>query len=347
MKKKIIVAAIAAAVAAPMAAMADAVVYGKVRVATQYHDRDNCENCDAWGLVDQVSRLGIKGSEDLGNGLKAIYKMEFGVNVGDGVSNGSLSKNADGFWSQRNAYVGLAGDWGTFLAGRHDTPYKLSVGKLDFFADTAADNDTTSGGGTRGVGLFEGLRTDGALVYISPNWAGFNFSGAAIQSTARDEGNDDYDNFAHGYSLAAQWGNGPWFIGGGYENLNYDEILNNSALTDETKWRVGVGVLGFSNFSAAAQYEDRSDRRGVSGQDSQSWQLSLAYDFGNNRIKGMYGDFDDDSAGDTGDFDTWAVGLQHNLSKRTDVQVLYRQKNADSDVAVDDDVFALQLDHAF
>lgn len=340
MKKKLIVAAIAAAVAAPTIAMADATVYGKVRVATQYHDRDG-DDADAWGLQDHSSRLGIKGSEDLGNGLKAIYKMEFGVNVGDGFGKGS-------FWSQRNSYVGLAGDWGTFLAGKHDTPYKMSSGKLDFFADTMADYDTgglTGVPSPKGVSLFHSLRSDGAIAYISPSFAGFTLSGALIQTTTAG-GFSDADDFMSAYSLAAQYSNGPWFASLAYESLD-PESLTGSPGADDTKWRVGLGILGWSGFSASFIYEDRDSIANNDDVDSTAWQLQGAYDFGNNRIKAMYGDFDDDSASDIGDGDTWALGYQYNFSSRTDVQVLYRQYNGDDASSLDDDVFAVQLDHNF
>lgn len=360
MNKKLIVAAIAAAMVAPMAAMADATVYGKVRVATQYADRDG-ENFfdedddfqrrsnDSWGMEDQVSRLGIKGSEDLGNGLKAIYQMEFGVNVGDGVGKG-------GFWTQRNSYVGLAGGWGTFLMGRHDTPYKISSGKLDMFADTVADYDNgcdvarLCDFNPNGAGqLFHSIRTDGAIAYISPSFSGFTFAGALVQ-TDTEAGFDDADDFASAYSLAAMFHNGPWFASLAYEDLDGESLgfYQNELFRDnDTKWRIGLGILGWAGFSVSGIYEDRQNANFIDGADRTSWQLQAAYDFGNNRVKGMYGNRDDDGTlFDRNDYTTWAIGFQHNLSKRTDVQVLYRDLNGDDDV-LDDSVFALQLDHAF
>jgi predicted porin len=341
MTKKILVAAIAAAVSVPMAAMADATVYGKVNVASQYMDRDTG---DSWGMEDQASRLGIKGSEDLGAGLKAIYQMEFGVNVGDGFGKG-------GFWSQRNSYVGLAGDWGTALAGRHDTPHKISSGKLDFFADTAADYDTCTGSGTvcaqspNGVGLFHSLRVDGAIAYISPNFSGLTVAGAVVQ-TGTDVAFEDADDFASAYSLAAMYSQGPFFGSLSYETLDPESLAGApSGTDDDSKWRAGFGILGMSGFSASVVYENRTDSGFVSGADSDAWQLQAAYDFGKNRVKGMYGQFDGDNSIDV-DFDTWAIGLEHNLSKRTQAQVLYRAKDFD-DIDLEENVFGVQLNHAF
>jgi len=339
MKKKIIVAAVAAAMVAPMAAMADATVYGKIRVATQYHDRD-ATNADAWGLVDHSSRLGIKGSEDLGNGLKAVYKMEFGVNVGEGYGKSS-------FWSQRNSYVGLAGGWGTFLVGKHDTPFKISSGKLDFFADTAADYDGSSlgvAGSGKGVGLFHSLRVDGAIAYISPSMAGFTVAGAIVQTNVKG-GFEDADDFMSAYSLAAMYSNGPFFGSLAYENIDPQSLVGAPAgASDFSKWRLGLGVLGMSGFSASFIYEDRSDYD-FAGLDGDSWQIQGAYDFGNNRVKAMYGELDWDGTG-SGGYDSWAIGLAHSFSKRTSAEVLYRQADADN-TSGEDDVFALQLNHSF
>jgi predicted porin len=357
MNKKLIVAAIAAAVAAPSIAAADATVYGKVRVATQYHDRDG-ERYDSWGMQDQVSRLGIKGSEDLGNGLSAIYKMEFGVNVGDGFG------KQGNFWSQRNSYVGLAGGWGTFLVGRHDTPYKMSSGKLDLFADTAADYDNAPVTGVptaKGVGLFNSLRVDGAIAYVSPSFSGFTLSAALVQTDTSgllldgSDLNEDADDFASAYSIAAQYSNGPWFASLAYEDLDPESlgVANNAPLLDnDKKWRVGLGILGMAGFSVTGIYEDRSNTNFVDGADTSAWQIQGAYDFGNNRVKAMYGSFsgDDDVLAIADDGDTWAIGYQYNFSSRTDVQVLYRDYDGDAgDLSGlgDDSVFAVQLDHSF
>jgi predicted porin len=378
MNKKIIVAAVAAAVATPMVASADATMYGQVRVATQYAKRTSqinssgdSVNRDSWGMADQVSRLGVKGDEDLGNGLKAIYQLEFGVDVGDGYGKGD-------FWSQRNSYVGLSGGFGTFLAGKHDTPFKISTGKLDFFADTAADADNDGFGSTntynpRGVGLFDSRRANGAIAYVSPSLAGFTFAGAVIQHGTDPFGGSNpatgtpkATDFAGAYSLAGMYSNGPWFAALAYENIDPKALLGipgSANVPKDKKWRLGLGILDLNNFSAAFVYEnhDIADRNFDGGKSkAKSWQLSAAYDFGNSRVKAMYGDFNGNADGGLGvtqlgenisDFKTWAIGLQHNLSKRTDVQLLYRAKDLKSyngiKTAPNDDVFALQLDHSF
>ena len=56
--------------------------------------------------------------------------------------------------------------------GRHDTPLKISTGKLDLFADTLADMNATVG--------FQDLRADNAVAYISPSFSGFTLAAAIV-----------------------------------------------------------------------------------------------------------------------------------------------------------------------
>jgi len=143
----------------------------------------------------RANRVGVKGSEDLGGGLKAIYQIELGINPTD--TNNNLVNNADTI-SMRNTFVGLAGGFGTVLMGRHDTPLKISTGKLDFFADTLADMNATVG--------FHDLRADNAVAYISPSFSGFTLAAAIVPAgggTALGTTNTQSDNINEGWSIAA------------------------------------------------------------------------------------------------------------------------------------------------
>jgi predicted porin len=170
MKKNIIALAIASAVAAPVAFADAPTVYGKVNMALQQTDADVAgvavQN-DGTTVDDVASRLGIKGSEDLGNGLKAIYKIEFSVPVGSSSTIGN-----------RNQYVGLAGGFGTVLMGRHDTPTKMIQAK-DLFNDGVADNKPMAGGlGAFGKGMEN--RVNNVLAYVSPSFSGVKLIAAFV-----------------------------------------------------------------------------------------------------------------------------------------------------------------------
>jgi predicted porin len=129
MKQKLIstmIAAIAASSMASVAAADDATVYGKLNVSLNNVDYDGGD--DEWKLSSNASRIGLKGSFDINEGLKAIYKMEYEVAVDDGNAD-------DDEFKQRNIYGGFQGNFGTVIAGHHDTPTKLIQDKVDRFND--------------------------------------------------------------------------------------------------------------------------------------------------------------------------------------------------------------------
>lgn len=191
MKKKLLhLAVIAAVSAAPLSAMAEATVYGKVHLSVDTFsgmmdaDQDSTDGAANDGTADDVSmfvssnssRLGVKGSVDAGDGLKAIYKMEWTV----GVDAGGAPAGS------RNAYGGLSGGFGTVMAGYHDNPVKLVGRKMDLFGDTVADSralitedwtDDRLGSFLGYMNKFGGV--DLMLGYLVQDDAGDSFGGVA------------------------------------------------------------------------------------------------------------------------------------------------------------------------
>jgi predicted porin len=331
------------------------------------------------------SRIGVKGSEDLGNGLKAIYQIEFNVDIANEnrdtfIANGNRGSGV----SMRNSFVGLAGNFGTFLVGRHDTPLKISTGKLDLFSDTLADYNHTVG--------FDDVRADNAIAYISPSFSGFSFAGALIPSGGASPlgyYNSNNDSIGSAWSLAAIYNNGPFYASVAYENLTDDHWVGNSTTTegtiyqgqsindvyqglygsgakDDTKWRVGLGLLDWNGFTLTGIYESRTNVLGAPNSADQTlWQIQAGYAFGNNMIKGMYGQADVEKCADpfnygyrftcgpygldiadNKDISTWAIAFDHNFSKRTKAYALYTQMDSDQQDA-DWSGFSLGMIHSF
>ena len=122
MKKGLLAVAVAGALTMG-AAQAETSIYGSIRYDYNNIKQEIGNEGDAKrvsDLQDQGSRIGIKGSEDLGNGLALVFKAEFGFNGMEG------GKNGDGF-KNRLAMIGLAGDFGTFAVGRLDNPFKQTI----------------------------------------------------------------------------------------------------------------------------------------------------------------------------------------------------------------------------
>lgn len=315
MNKKLLALAVAAA-ALPLSAQADVTIYGQVHSSIDVIDADAASDTYT-DVTSRSSRIGFKGSEDLGDGLSFIWQAETTYDMSNG-----------GAWgSGRNAFVGLAGGWGTFVYGNHDTPLKMSTAKLDFFADELADNDN---GGSLG---FVDIRAADAIAYISPNMSGLTLAGAIIPD-------GDYDgdgDVAGAYSLAAMYSNGGLYLAGAYENL--DDLIGGA---DRNHWRVGAG-FDFDAFGVAAIYEDGEGFYG----DYDIWQISGKFTFGNNVVKAMYGQNDTDTRGDN---DAWAIGLDHNFTKRTKVYAQYADSEfnlKDTNYGGDQSGFSVGLKHKF
>ncbi len=128
MKKSILTLAVAAALAAPLAAQADTILYGSARVSVDYNDDDTLSNLfkgDAsWDVANNFSRLGVLGEEDLGGGLSAVYQYEFSVDVTEGTN--FLGR-------PRPKFVGLKGGFGQLTVGTQYTPYYEVLGVNDIF----------------------------------------------------------------------------------------------------------------------------------------------------------------------------------------------------------------------
>jgi predicted porin len=365
--KKVLAIAITAALVAPVAAMADATIYGKVRQGIDYVDidfdqsngnpNDYDDDVDEIQINDKTSRLGVKGSEDLGDGLKAVYKIEYGVNISGPGNGGDLNA--------RNAYVGLAGDsWGTLLVGRHDTPLKMSTGRLDYFSDTSADNnggqiDNNFGGYTENL---TDRRADGTIAYISPSFSGFTIAGATVPGEVSDNGTNEANGIADGYSVAGMYSNAGLYVSAAYEAIDGDWMNERVSPADDdlSQWRVGAG-WDAGNWKISGVYENEQiDARGPGDdiKDADKWVIAGAIKFGNGMAKAKYFDYSDDGTLNTNpandnylDHNGFAIGYDYNFSKRTQLSALYvmstfdDQPNGADDVDVS--VFGVQMNHSF
>lgn len=117
------------------------------------------------------SRLGFRGTEDLGDGLSAVFRLEQGVNIDDGT----LAQGGRGFG--REASVGLSSrTWGTVLAGRLPTPYYVVHSTVDAFAWVGSGglpSVVRSESASRPLlPLQTAARADNAIGYASPDWGG-------------------------------------------------------------------------------------------------------------------------------------------------------------------------------
>ena len=329
MKKNVIALAIAAAVAAP-AANAAPTVYGIANMAFQM----DAKGKDSGQSVDSVvSRVGVKGSEDLGSGLKAVYKFEFQVNI-DSENNSTTEAKTTPSLTARNQYVGLAGGFGTVLMGRHDTPLKMSQPK-DLFNDGLLDNDkmTNIGFGNTKGGEDRVAQT---LAYVSPSFGGVKLAAALVPNEAATPAKDSaitnisslaamYGSKKKGLYLAAalnvaddksgdqKYGriSAQYAVDGLVANAMYQK--SSAAGAEGSNIMIGAAYK-MGKFMPKLKYSMNSEDK-KSGKEGTVVALGVDYSLGKKTKAYLeFGMFDDDFAGGKStSYNSTSIGLQHKF----------------------------------
>jgi predicted porin len=325
MNKKLLTVAVAAILAAPTAVLADVTVYGRLHMSADYTDSTSTPTRPGsktnLGVSSNSSRLGFKGSEDVGGGLKTVWQMESTIDV-DGDSASSLAN--------RNTYLGLAGGFGTFLMGRHDTPFKMFSRSLDPFTDTIADTRQLlgqSGAFDGGVGF--DLRAPNVIAYITPDFSGFNAVLAYVTGAAKNTQGAD-NNKLGAFSFNTTYKNGPIYAGFAYENHSKN-IVGTTGRNNPSAWRLG-GSYAFGPAKIGAMYEQLSDVDSSTANLKRSGStLFGTYTFGMETVKLAYTQVGKwkNNAGSLSNSQASlvALGVDHQLSKRTTAYAQYTGLN--------------------
>lgn len=309
--KKILAIAIASAFAAPaFAATSNVDVYGIVNVSVNsIDDNDDLNGSSNISVTSNASRLGVKGSEDLGGGLSAIWQIESSINADE----------ASGNLGGRNTFVGLSSkEMGTVLLGRHDTPMKGIGRKVDNFGDTLADSRNLLGSmdDDDGKNTWD-LRPNNVIAYVSPTFSGLTVTGAYVTDWQTGSNAID-DNEMNAYSLSAVYANGPLMVGGAYEK-------HNDYSFSEAMWRV-VGSYAIGDLTLAGQFEKISSDDNA--REHTGWGAFANYKIGAITLKANYLRAGDEKASFGSDgANQWTMGADYALSKRTTVYAFYVDVN--------------------
>jgi general bacterial porin, GBP family len=244
MKKQLILAAAAAAFASASYAQSSVTLYGIVDAGITYTTNVNGNNNFAGtsGNV-QASRWGLRGVEDLGGGLKAVFTLESGFNIMNGQQNGGLFN--------RQAFVGLTQDqFGTLTLGRQFDSMIDYVGPM-----TAVG----SWGGTYTAHLLDSddlnatFSLNNSIKYASPNFSGFRFGGLYSFS---NEAGGFADNRAYSAGMSYEYGG--LRAGAAYTQINGVNATAGGAVQGSPLASTfGAGVDGNArqrNWGAGASY---------------------------------------------------------------------------------------------
>jgi len=254
MQKKIIALAIASALTVPALAFADtanANFYGVLNGDVELVKAGGAPGTAATSrgrITSNASRFGVNGSDDLGNGLSAIYQIESRVNL-TGTETAAGGGVFDGI---RNTNLGLKGAFGTAFIGQWDTPFKVSHNKVELFDNTTIATATAILGSISGTQNKFNVRQGSSVQYWTPDMAGFKVMGAYstkndVPDTANTNGTPRLASVSGAYDA------GPIYVALAYEQHKAAPVGAASALTDKGT-RV-VGAFTTDVFQVGLTYE--------------------------------------------------------------------------------------------
>ena len=300
MKNLCLALALSGAFAGTAAAQSSVAVYGLVDVGLVV------ESGGAAGSVTKLtsgagngSRLGFRGTEDLGGGLSANFVLESGLLL----DTGGLAQG--GLFLGRQSTVGLKGSFGAMVLGRQLTPYFSVLGLADPFS-------TGSAGAITNVMATTGTRMNNTVKYQTPNLRGF--TGEIAYGLGEVAGNNSA-NRAFGYS--AGYANGALDIRIGHHHRN------NATGSDSARNTIAAGTY---DFKVAKAYFAYAINKGAGALDSADAMGGVSIPLGVHKLMASYIRHRDKTAAGQ-DASQWALGYVYRLSKRTDIYTSYGRIN--------------------
>jgi predicted porin len=322
MKKSLLALAVLGAFAGAAQAQTNVTLYGLVDigVATGDGGGDDGRLTQMSSGNNAASRWGIRGTEDLGSGLKASFVLENGFDSSDGSGGAGFS---------RLAYLGLGGAFGEVRLGRQDTLIKTLSGIIDPFgaAGMANIHDYFLGGMDQ--------RTPNNLTYMTPNFGGF--TAAAQYGFGETEGDSGANR---DLSLSLGYANGPLAVQAAYRKQNYAASFTADDVdAGDAEFETQAGEFDFGDFTGAF----------AADVDVKDAIVGATYNFGVAKLHAMYGQRNLDGtivgAGVDEKIRSGAIGVSVPFGASAIRANYIKVQNRDVDDA-DSDVLALSYTYA-
>jgi len=381
MKKHLIAAAVAAAVAVP--ATAQVTVYGVLdggygtykskagSLSYKHTIAGGLDNGNGEGWING-SRLGFRGSEDLGGGLKANFVLELGIQysnaadrtIADAAGDAYTTNGATAFFgNKRQTWFGISGGFGEVRIGNQDNIVKVQT---DEFEVNGGPNSPYNFLAPGVVG-----RSANAIGYISPTFNGLQAQAMLDVGETATGSTSGKDNRATMFRV--KYSQGPLQVGASrseFKDVGYSGtggILVNLPSTEGDVLSVNANSASIDkvthegygaryNFGVAEAFYQNSkvkfsDSVATNVGDITSNVVGLAVPMGNVRLSAAYSKGDvQDGGTKTVEFDGYQLIGSYNLSKRTDMYAIVSQRKADtlsSTVDSTEKVTAIGLRHRF
>ncbi len=301
MKRTLLIATVATLAAGAASAQSSVTVYGRLNTSIErqkYIGADGTQTV----LQNNGSRLGFKGVEDLGGGLKAGFTLEHRFDV----DTGAATNGAAGFWGGAGeSSVNLSGGFGMIKAGHYTSEA--------YFATSDVTDLLNHGTGTSADALYKYLGGDSNKVsYRTPDLGGLTAELGILAGEGKGK---------RAYDFAANYGAGPFGLGFGYEKASNSD--------SQFAFRGSYVVDAFAVTGYVQRY--KNDALDAS---KTIYRISGQYNIGAAELHAAFG-----AAGklETGGviyedkLRQYTVGANYNLSKRTKVFAFYSRVNTEGD----------------
>ena len=299
---RLMLAAVAVCGTSAVMAQSSVTIYGRVNTTIEHQKTGNLSKTS---MENNNSRIGFKGVEDLGNGLKAGFQLEAGFGSDDG--SGPLT-------FKRQSEVNLSGNFGMVRLGNFypESYYATS----DYIGMHNHETGSSSDVLYYDAAWFDGNRTGNKVAYRTPTFN--NFWAEASVSLHEKANNPVVKVNKNAYDLAANYNNGPLSLGAGYSywNSNYQAALR--------------GLYTFGQFTVGAYYQRNKDDNAILGAGAgtrNNFRLSGMYVLNASEFHVNVGRANSWSKVDDSAATQWTLGYNYNLSKRTKVYTYYTKVN--------------------
>lgn len=320
MKKSLIAVALVGAFAGVAHAQTAVQIYGTIDAGIQKQSNQSLSIGKR-----AANTLGFKGTEDLGNGLKALFQLEIRYEPDTGTVENGVRPLFQG-----QSRVGLQGNFGMVRIGRGLTPYQETIGAFEpwhalpnqggFYTDLAVAGYNSA---PLEPNLYSNNRWSNAVWYNSPVVSGFQLNtaiatkegaGAGGRAVTGTGGGQSYaagaEASANPFSISGTYNNGPLAVMAGYER--------NAVETKVMSVGAAFNVTPELKLMALATRQDQENTFRINPK-TKAWVLGANYTMGPGKILAGYGQKDPD--GITAKTKQMSLGYEYSLSKRTYVYV--------------------------
>lgn len=306
MKKALIALAVLGLTGGAAVAQSSVTLYGIIDADVKYVKTGGLtvKKLDSSGL--NTSRIGVRGTEDLGGGLKVGFVLESQVNTDTG------SADATRFWGRRST-VSLFGEFGEVRLGRYKTATKLHIEDFDPYSATGLGDVTVVFSNALGSGAGTFSRADNMVSYETPKNLGGFYAAADVAAGEGTDGNKMQD-------VRVGYKNGPAHVSAAFASTGVG-----------TKYKVSsiAGSYDFNGIKPALMYT--TTKAGAA--EIKAWTAALTWNLGQGRVQTSYTDAKANAAaealggasGGVGDAKLFALGYIYDLSKRTALYTTYAQ----------------------